>query len=114
MRHQSAAEKDRTPSVNPPIVASMPWRVQSVVVTGSLHLRVTFMDQLQGDVDLTDLVMSSRAGVFQALRDDSVFNSVFIEHGAITWPDGPDLAPDAMYRAIREQGVFRPSAEIKS
>lgn len=114
MRHQSASEEDRAASVNPPIVASMPWRVQSVSVVGPLRLRVSFIDAIEGDVELAALVKSEKAGVFEMLRDADVFNRVYIEHGAVTWPNGPDIAPDAMYRAIREHGIFAPSPEVNS
>jgi hypothetical protein len=33
-----------------------------------------------------------------------------VELGAATWPNGADLAPDAMYDAIREHGVYTPDA----
>ncbi len=114
MRHQSASEKNSAASVNPPIVATMPWRVQTVAVVGALRLHVRFVDDLEGDVDLQALVNSPQAGLFESLRDDVLFNAVCIDHGAVTWPNGLDIAPDAMYRAIREKGVFSPSQEAKS
>jgi Protein of unknown function (DUF2442) len=33
-----------------------------------------------------------------------MFARVFLEHGALTWPGGIDLAPDAMYERIRSAG----------
>ena len=36
--------------------------------------------------------------VFQPLRDEAVFGQVTVdEFGAVCWPNGPDLAPDAMH-----------------
>jgi hypothetical protein len=41
---------------------------------------------------------------FEPLRDPSYFREVRIELGAVAWPNGADLAPDAMYDAIRASG----------
>jgi len=35
------------------------------------------------------------------LTDLALFEQVFVEHGAVTWPGEIDLAPDAMYRKIQ-------------
>jgi Protein of unknown function (DUF2442). len=35
-----------------------------------------------------------------------VFSAVGLEHGAVTWPEEIDLAPDAMYDAIKTQGKW--------
>jgi len=44
--------------------------------------------------------------IFEPLRDPVIFAQVRVELGAIQWPNGADLAPDAMYEAIRERGVW--------
>jgi hypothetical protein len=44
--------------------------------------------------------------VFEALRDSAEFARVRIEMGAVHWPSGADLAPDAMYDAIRQGGIW--------
>lgn len=36
--------------------------------------------------------------------DETTFASASVVLGAVTWPNGADLAPDAMYDAIRERG----------
>jgi len=40
------------------------------------------------------------------LRDPAEFAKARIDMGAVTWPNGADLAPDAMYDAIRSQGLW--------
>jgi len=67
---------------------------------------VRFNDGTEGDVDMADLVHSSRAGVFAALRDEILFRQVRLEYGAVTWPGDLDLAPDAMYGAIKIYGEW--------
>ncbi len=71
---------------------------------GSFRLRVKFSDGLEGEVDLGGLIHSSRAGVFAALRNEELFAQVGIEYGVVVWPGEIDLAPDAMYAAIRDAG----------
>lgn len=47
---------------------------------------------------------SDGAGVFAALRDETLFRQARVVLGAVTWPGDLDLAPDAMHREIKEQG----------
>ena len=49
---------------------------------------------------------SHLTGVFEALKDPMVFQQAHIEDGVVTWPGDIDLAPDAMYRAIKEAGEW--------
>ncbi len=55
---------------------------------------------------MSGLVFSETAGVFAALRDETVFRRVFLEYGAVTWPGEIDLAPDAMYEEIQKSGTW--------
>lgn len=84
----------------------MPWRVTSVTVHPGFRLRVTFVDGTDGEVDLHAFLARPKAaiGVFAPLRDPDVFARARVVLGAVEWPGGPDLAPDAMYDAIREHG----------
>lgn len=56
---------------------------------------------------MREFLSSSEADgtVFEALRDPAVFAGARIVMGVVQWPSGADLAPDAMYDAIRESGV---------
>ena len=45
-------------------------------------------------------------GVFAPLRDPPRFEQVFVGHGAVAWPGDLDLAHDAMYREIRNNGEW--------
>jgi hypothetical protein len=68
------------------------------------RLTVEFVDGTVGEVDVSRMVHSERAGVFSSLSDRTVFDQVFLERGVVTWPGEIDLAPDAMYDAIRAGG----------
>jgi Domain of unknown function (DUF4160)/Protein of unknown function (DUF2442) len=49
----------------------------------------------------------------EPLRNESLFRRVAIdeETGAVCWPDGPDLAPDAMYSRLAGRPIFPEPAE---
>ena len=69
----------------------------------SLALQVEFADGTAGKVQFQK---SHLTGVFKALLDPEVFNQVHIEGGVVTWPGNLDLAPDAMYQAIKAHGEW--------
>jgi hypothetical protein len=87
-----------------------PWTVTHVEVLPGHRLSVRFADGTQGEVDLSHLVFSEKAGVFERLRDPRVFASVGIEYGAVSWPGDLDLAPDAMYDGIQATGLWVPDS----
>lgn len=81
----------------------MEWDVIKVKAISPLSLRVQFAD---GTVGKVLFEYSHLTGVFEALKDPAVFLQVYIEEGAVTWPGDLDLAPDAMYRAIKSDGEW--------
>lgn len=107
MSGQRAAKEDRASGIaHPPIVPRAPWRVAEVEALPRWRLRVRHNDGVTGIVDLSALVHSPRAGVFAALRDTAVFEQVFLDSGAVTWPGDLDLAPDAMHDEIAANGEW--------
>jgi hypothetical protein len=101
MRTQSASVIDRSTALMPPVVCNHPDDVSEVHVIGEYRISVRFHDGTAGIVDLSRLINSSAAGVFAELRDLNAFSAVEVYLGAVTWPGGIDLAPDAMYDALR-------------
>ena len=101
MRTQSSPQKNPAAALTPAIQPRMPWRVTAVQALPGYRLFVRFVDGTQGFTDLSPLVHAPNAGVFAALTDPALFEQVFVEHGAVTWPGEIDLAPDAMYRKIQ-------------
>ena len=82
------------------------WRVAKVSALKNFRLEVTFVDGLNGYVDLSNYITSKQAGVFRQLQDESLFNQVCLKYGVVTWPGDLDLAPDAMYDVIKEKGEW--------
>ncbi|MBY0247220.1 MAG: DUF2442 domain-containing protein [Nitrospiraceae bacterium] len=81
----------------------MYWDVVEVKPLEPLGLFVRFMDGLAGEVRFKPEHLS---GVFEPLKDPAYFKQVFVDHGAVAWPGQIDLAPDAMYREIKANGVW--------
>jgi hypothetical protein len=108
MRTESNTEDHLSSELEPPIVSGMPWRVTQVEPLTNYCLRVTFRDGLTGIVDLARLIHAPDAGIFAALTDPARFAEVTLEYGAVTWPGGIDLAPDAMHQALQQSPVWTP------
>nr|WP_298376105.1 DUF2442 domain-containing protein [uncultured Halomonas sp.] len=87
--------------------SSNAWHVVAVVPQEEYRLQVRFNDCTEGVVDLSRLIFSNNAGVFAMLTDFRRFSEVTIEYGAVTWPGGLDLGPDAMYDEISAYGEWR-------
>ena len=70
--------------------------VVSAKVVGPHMLRVEFNDGVVKQVDLGPLL---KGPVFQPLRDPRFFAQVRVdpESKTVTWPNGADLAPEALY-----------------
>lgn len=104
MRESKDPDQDSAARLSPSAI----WHVSEVQVLPGHRLRVGFRDGTRGEVDVSRLVFAPDAGVFEALRDPEQFAQVRIEQGAVTWPGELDLAPDAMYDAIRADGMWTP------
>ena len=105
MPERSSAVQDRAAAVDPPIVCTQPDDVAEVRALDGFRLFVRFFDGTQGFVEMSERVARSQ-GVFHSLADPEVFAQVGILYGAVTWANGVDLAPDAMYEEFRRNGVW--------
>ena len=84
------------------------WRVTSVEVLPEARLRVRFTDGTAGEVHMQAFLQAPGTGgtVFERLRDPGFLAQAAVVSGAVQWPNGADLAPDAMYDRIRERGIW--------
>ena len=99
-------KEDSAAGITPAIRHTVPWRVVSATALDGYCIQIRFVDGLTGTVDLSELVTSERAGVFAALADANLFQQLYVEDGAVTWPNELDLAPDAMYDEIKRSGCW--------
>lgn len=108
MSKTETTKVDSAAGVAPALAPASPWRVRDAEPEPGMVLRVTFADDTTGEARLRTFLDSPRVNgtIFESLRDPSVFAAVRVELGAVTWPNGADLAPDAMYDAIRAQGYW--------
>jgi len=75
----------------------MHWDVVEVKAEAAHTLFVRFADGERGCVWLDPEELT---GVLAPLRDREFFERVFVDHGAVAWPGGIELAPDAMYERV--------------
>jgi hypothetical protein len=74
-------------------------RIVSVRPLESYELEIAFSDGTRGKVSLKDRLFGP---MFEPLRDVSLFQQITVdEYGAVCWPNGADLAPDALYEQLR-------------
>jgi hypothetical protein len=75
--------------------------VTSVKPLGGYRLRVAFSDGSAGVHDFSSTV--AREGeMVQPLKDPVFFARVFIEFGALTWPNGFDACPDWLHQEMKK------------
>jgi hypothetical protein len=73
----------------------LPAVVQAKYVSDYL-LDVTFDDGTQKRIDVSQWF---KGPVFEPLRKPAYFKKFFIEATTIAWPNGVDIAPEALYEA---------------
>lgn len=64
------------------------------------RLYVEFSDGVKGEYDMSERL---NGPVFAALRDAEYFSRVRLdEFGVPVWPNGTDIAPDALHARLRD------------
>ncbi len=72
------------------------------------RIYVEFSDGVSGEIDLSERLFGP---VFEPLQDEDLFRQVKLdEFGAPCWPNGADLAPDALHEKLlsRDAGSSPP------
>lgn len=81
-------------------------RITDVKAMEGYRLEVIFADGRVAVVTLGDRLFGP---VFEPLRDTELFAQVFVDRfGAVSWPNGADLAPDALYKLALDSTKTRP------
>jgi hypothetical protein len=73
---------------------------------GGYRLRLTFSDDSTGERDFAELVAKTGSMVLP-LRDPAYFARVFLDIGVPTWPNGFDLAPNALHSEMKDLGLLK-------
>jgi hypothetical protein len=88
------------------------WSITSFKILPNYQIQVEFADGTAGIADLAPrLLQGPRGDGYDPLCDPVFFSQAYLDHGALTWPGGIDLAPDAMYQRILASGVSRLEAK---
>ena len=79
-----------------------PLQINSFKILPDKIMLITFST---GETRLFDATVLN-GGIFEKLKDDTVFNSAKLDHGVITWLNGEiDCAPEYMYKNSYEYSV---------
>jgi hypothetical protein len=84
-------------------------KVTGVQRLGGFRLRVAFSDGSAGVHDFS-LMVQELGPMLVPLRDENYFARVFLEFGALTWPNGFDIAPEWLRREMSERNELQRSA----
>ena len=77
---------------------------------GGLRLRLTFADGQSGVWDGSGLLHSKNTLLTIPLREPAAFARVFLENGALAWPNGLELAPWTLHQQMAEAGALTKAA----
>ena len=86
---------------------SMMLKVRRVRYLGDHRLIIEFSDDTVGERDFS-FVREKTGPMAEPLKDPAYFARVFIEDGALTWPNGYDWDPIALHDEMKEAGALRP------
>lgn len=78
------------------------WNVTALQVLPGFRLDVEFADGQRGIVDMSK---DDFSGVFEPLADETYFAQATVKDGVVVWPNGVDIAPDAMYEEVSGKAV---------
>src|SRR3954463_10876531 len=82
---------------------SAAYDITNAEYLGEYRLRITFADGVVADIDLAERLRGKGGPMFAPLKDPAFFARVSVDRelGTIVWPNGADLAPDALHeRAV--------------
>lgn len=75
---------------------------------GGHRLEIEFSDGTVGVCDFAD-IFKKTGPMSEPLKDASYFQRVFIEDGALTWPNGYDWDPIALHDEMKDAKLLKPA-----
>jgi hypothetical protein len=82
-------------------------KVRKAKSVGDFRLMIEFSDDTVGERDFSFINRES-GSMLEPLKDPAYFRRVFVENGALTWPNGYDWDPIALHDEMKEAGELRP------
>jgi len=80
-----------------------PYDITNAEHLGDYRLRITFADGVVTEIDLAERLRGEVGPMLAPLKDPAFFARVTVDRelGTVVWPNGADLAPDALHeRAV--------------
>lgn len=71
-------------------------KVLTIRNLGQFRLELTFSDGKRGIFDAAPM-LQREGSLLEPLRDEEYFSRVFLDAGALCWPNGLELSPDRVY-----------------
>lgn len=76
---------------------------------GGHRLEIEFSDGTIGVRDFADTFKEKTGPMAEPLKDANYFQRVFIEDGALTWPNGYDWDPIALHDEMKDAKLLKPA-----
>jgi hypothetical protein len=80
--------------------------VLSVRSLGGHKLQIGFSNDMIGERDFS-FILSESVPMLEPLKDPAYFQRVFVDDGALTWPNGYDWDPIALHDEMKAEGLLR-------
>ena len=71
-------------------------KIKEFKLLGGYRIRLVFRDNFAGEIDLSPLFEKPRGPLDEPFSDPAFFQKVFLDHGALSWPNGYDICPDVL------------------
>jgi hypothetical protein len=84
-------------------------KIRRIEKLGGFRLRLHFGDGSVGEHDFSSTVREG-GPMIEPLQDQAYFDRVFLEFGALTWPNGFDIAPEWLRREMKAAGELTQEA----
>ena len=86
-------------------------KIRRLTRLGAYRLELWFTDGQAGDWEFSELA-SERGPMVEPLKDTAYFDRVFLEAGALTWPNGFDWSPEALHADMAAAGALSFEAAV--